>query len=180
MEIAKANSVTEGDARSKESKILPAYERHFERAIGQIKPRILPGVTKLLESLIQRDVKLALYSGESRRTLNIVLNKTKLDRFFEQDLIIGASRKNSVYDRKKLLQETIEKAEKRYERFSENRTFLFDDSTKGISSGNELGIVTIGVSTGPEEFEKLKTSAPTYLFRNFSNLSEVLHIMGES
>ncbi len=175
MGIAKAKGVPENVLKQKEQLILPVFEKHFEAALKRVKPRVLQGVEKLLYSLKQKDFVIALYTGDSQKTSGLLLHMAGLEKYFDRELRSCASRKKPVFDRKVLLAEVIKKTEKKHGRFPKNSVFLFDDSVKGINAGNELGIITIAVATGPDSISKLKKSKPSFLFKKFFNVEKIIN-----
>lgn len=179
MAIARVHGVPEQELKRKEHLILPTEEKHFARALEIKPPRVLPGVVELLELLSKSGFVLALYTGHSKKSIKIILKKTGLERFFPDRLIICASRPKPIADRKALLKDAIKKAEAMFGGFPKKSVFVFDDSGKGVQAGKDLGIVTVGVGTGPEPFEKIIKSKPTFLFKDFSSPEIVVETIGQ-
>ena len=168
--IARARGVPERLIKQKQGLILSTYEKHFIASLQKFPPKVLSGIQELLELLVQKNFVIVLYSGDSKKTLAAILEKTGLKKYFSRELIISASsRKRPEADRKKLLAEAIRTAEKEFGRFSRENVFLFDDSARGVQAGKELGIVTVAVGTGPEGTRNLREAGPSFLFQNFRN-----------
>jgi len=163
----------------KEDRILETHEKFFAEALRrpEFRPRVLEGVNVLLDALSRRDLSLAVYSGESVKNLKRVLEYTKLLRFFKDPVIIGASREDPVHDRGQLLTETIEAA-REYDSFTDGQIYVFDDFSKAIQAGNELGLITVGVGTGPEDNDTVKRSEPSVFFEDFSSPYRVIETLG--
>ena len=172
--IARAGGISEEAISQKEKLILGVYEKNFANALKQGHPIILPGVQGLLRLLTEKNFILGLYSGESKNTLETILSKSGLNKYFDKKLIAYASRDAPVSNRKELLLEAIEKAKRKYGEIPYGSVFLFDDSATGICAGKELGVVTVAVSTGLDKFEKLASLKPDYLYRDFSTPEKVV------
>ncbi len=176
-EIAKSRGVPEDVITSHYNEILPTYEKNFISLLEKMKIRVLPGIPELLKGLKDSGVAISIATGDSERTIDALLRKAKLNDYFENELKVYASIEPPITSRQELVQRAIELAEGKYRRFGNGEIFLFDDSTKGLSAGKELGLVTVGVGTGPEGYEKMLEASPDFAFKDFSNYREVIDIV---
>ena len=180
MAIAKFHGVPDRELKEKEHLILQTEEKHFARALELKPPKVLPGIPKLLELLTKHGFVLAIYTGDSKKSIKILLKKTGLEKFFPDNLIVCASRPKPVADRKTLLLEAIKKAEAVFGKLPKKSIFVFDDSVKGIQAGKELRITTVGVGTGPDGIKKVRASRPTYVFKDFDEAEKVVRAILKS
>lgn len=165
-EIARRNGIPKEEISSKRDSILPAYERNFLNVLEQRKLRILPGARGLFCGLKRNGVQLALISGESRATLDALVRKAELGIYFPEGM---RSCGDEAGDRIELVRLAIERAEDKHGQFPKGGIYLLDDSVRGLKAGNSLGIVTIGVASGPTKYGELASAKPTYLFENLRN-----------
>ena len=139
-------------------------------------PRVLDGVPQLLQDLEEQQIPIALYTGESFSSVDAVLQKGQLSRYFPRNVRACAS--DEIPDRTGLLRLCVEKAKAEYRTdFSNRQIFVFDDSVRGLQAGKELGLVTVGVATGPQGYESLEKEKPDHLFRDLSDYRKVLDII---
>jgi phosphoglycolate phosphatase-like HAD superfamily hydrolase len=154
-EIARKHGIPEDEISSKKGLILPAYANNFLNVLEQGKLRILPGARGLFYGLKRNSVPLALISGESKATLDALVRKAGLGIYFPEDM---RSYGDEAGDRIELVKVAIERAENKHAQFPKDGIYLLDDSARGLSAGNSLGIVTIGVASGPTKHEELALS----------------------
>lgn len=170
--IARKHGVSEKSLAAREHEILSTVTKHFLSALDRKEFTVLPGIPELLRELKLKGVALALYTGDSEAAIDAILKKAGLNGYFDPDLRAFGSRDPPVSSRKTLLEEVLEKSRQKHGEIP--KIFLFDDSEKGIAAGNELGLVTIGVETGPEG-ENVANAR--YVFPDFSDYQRVLEIV---
>ena len=175
-EIARRRGIPEEEISSKKDLILSAYQNNFLNVLGQDKLHILPGARGLFYGLKRNRVPLTLISGESKATLDALVRKAGLDIYFPEDM---RSYGDEARDRIELLKLAIERAENKHGQFPKDGIYLLDDSARGLSAGNSLGIRTIGVASGPTKYEEVASSNPAHLFEDLGNhrYREVLKII---
>lgn len=169
-EVYRINDVAEVDRRLEDFKA-----RYFER-LARILPEwdngiVYPGIRELLTRLNSMEgVQLGLATGNFREAAFIKLQRYGLDGYFEEGgfggdhperpaVVADAITKcqalsGSVYDRKDI--------------------FVIGDSISDVKAGQANGINSVAVATGRYDAKKLASLGPTFVFKDLSDIEEVL------
>ena len=171
-EIAKAHGIPEEAISLKRELILPAYQRNFLEALKGKGSNILPGVRELFLGLKKNGIFLSLVSGESKITLNALVENAGFGQYFPEDM---RSSGEEVESRAGLIGLPIKRAEERHGQFPRNGIYLLEDSVRGVDAGNSSGIITVAVATGPTKYEELRLSRPVHIFSDLKGKCTSCH-----
>lgn len=148
--------------------VLDQYVEELERRLspGSVIPK--PGIPELLERLArERDVTLALLTGNIERGARMKLEPPRFNRYFP----FGAFGDDSA-DRYCLPAVAVARARERTGRdFSGSSIVIIGDSIHDVACGRSLGARAIAVSTGPTPAAKLAAERPDALFPDFSDVA---------
>ncbi|RJQ40705.1 MAG: HAD family hydrolase [Dehalococcoidia bacterium] len=170
-ELAVLKNVPEDIFREKKAGLLASYGDAFAESLpADAGKYVLPGVRELLDELSVKGHVIALYTGNSRRIADAVLEATGLGGYF-RFCLYGTE----TEIRSDMVRLAIEKAGKLAAReFRGRDVVIIGDSVRDIESGRPFGALTIAVATGFHSREKLMAAGPDYLFANLENHREVL------
>ncbi len=136
--------------------------------------RVLPGIHELLETLHARtDFVQALLTGNVERGARIKLEHFRVGHYFQ----FGAFGDDSP-SRNDLGPHALRRARERHAQdFAPERTFVIGDTPHDIECGKVIGARTIAVATGGYTRAELLAHAPTAVFDDFSDTSELLRVL---
>lgn len=141
---------------------------------NEIKPN--DNVEKLLSLLKKKGYILALLTGNLEEIARTKIGKFDLNKYFT----FGAFGEISV-NRSELLEDVIRQAESKFKvNLSKKDVFVIGDTRYDIEGVKEIGVKIIAVATGIYSLEDLKKYNPDYLFKDFSNIDEIIKIIDES
>lgn len=151
------------------SEMAGIYRAEMQAANINIYP--LPGVVKLLSTLLRHGVLLGVVTGSSKGIARHKLRNAGLARNFwirqfgdealsRSDLVRMALKKNDDNHFAPI-----------------DRIFLFGDTKRDIETGKIVGVKTIGVATGMVSKAELEKAAPDYLLDDLTNTAHLLKIV---
>lgn len=153
--------------------VMPALERLYVPAIKKGKVNVLPGIEELLNALQERGIPKGVVTGNRQSATDLILRKAGLDNFF----LFTATADNSE-DREERLRMAIAKAEYMQScKYQRGYIYFFDDSYASIPVSRKLGIKSVAVASDEIPYERLFAAEPDYLFRNLTNIEEILKIL---
>jgi len=115
--------------------------------------RVLPGVDRVLQHLVDAGVILGIVSGAMEGAARTKLMPAKLNRFF----LFGAYGSDSA-DRPELTRIAIEKASHLHVDLSPQDVFVVGDTPLDIAAAHGAGAVSIGVATGHYTKDQLEAA----------------------
>jgi len=145
---------------------LRKIENIFPKYLNNEPIKLLPGVKKLLETLLKNNISLAIVTGNLESIAWAKLKKAKINHYF----ITGAFG-SDFKKRVTLVRLAIERAKKHLTQ-SFDSVYLIGDTPRDIAAGKEVGIKTIAVATGTSSKKVLKKSGADLVIKNL--LEEIL------
>jgi len=135
---------------------------------------VCSGMNDLLENLSKRDdVFLGLLTGNYKESAYIKLNHFGLGQYFT----IGAFSDDS-HDRNLLGAVAMERFEKKFGFFVPNhQVYVIGDTPFDIECARPHNFKSIAVATGIHSYEELKSHDPDYVFRDLSDINDLLKIL---
>ncbi|MGM0380517.1 MAG: HAD family hydrolase [bacterium] len=145
------------------------FELYFEELGKTIENSIetITGMNRLLEKISSFDLQLGIITGNNYPGARLKLETVGLAKYFAGG--------GFGEDGPQRLQ--IAKTGLRRFGFPAARTLMIGDSIHDIRVAEELGMISVGVSTGHTEYERLEEKNPDYLFEKltFADLEEIMN-----
>ncbi len=138
------------------------YESHF-RALA----RVYPGVLELLNVIRQAGVQVSVYTGSSRRMTQVTLERSGLNDAIS--IVVTADDVNLPKPDPEgiLLAMRLTHADPVH-------TICLGDSVRDIEASKRAGIVSAAALWGFGDGKKLRAAAPNYVFRDPSEVIQLL------
>ena len=154
---------------------LDEYLAGLAELLPQTNGRVLPGVAEILERMHDREDRvLALLTGNLRRGAELKLRRYGLWDYFE----FGAFA-DDHHDRNELGPFARTRACERHDfDFPPGAIDVIGDTPHDIACGKAFGARTIGVATGSSTCEQLDAHGADFVFRDFSDVDEVVARLG--
>jgi phosphoglycolate phosphatase len=143
---------------------IPVYAR-----ISPEKTRILPGVTETLTDLQHRGLKQTVATQKKGAVATRVLRE--LDLLKHMSLVLGIDDVAHPKPAPDIIELTLKHLSVRPE-----EAVFVDDTVVGLTAGKNAGVHTVGVTTGPQNEEKLSTLSPDYVIHNMSELRRIISL----
>lgn len=171
IELAVLKGISRESTMQKINEILEAYDELFRRKLPRdASPHILSGARRLLDELSRTDNVLALYTGSSPGTAEMVLANTGLSKYF-RFAVYGTKSKSRI----NMVELALERAEILTHRgFRGSEIVIIGDSVRDIDCSKHFGAVSIAVATGFHSKEELMSRQPDYLFGSLEEQQEIL------
>jgi phosphoglycolate phosphatase len=136
---------------------------HLERAVAESQGyRVMPGVVKTLERLIEAGALLGLTTGNVESAAHIKLARANLNRFFS----FGGYGSDST-DRTELTRRAVERgALVSGGTLEASECASVGDTPLDVAAGHGAGIRVIGVATGPFSSEQLHQAGADYVLES--------------
>lgn len=160
------NELNEED-RMAAFKVLNEVFEPFEMMAAEV-AELREDVREVLESLKSKDVKLAIATNNSRKSVELCLKNTMIDTYF--DVIIT---RDDVLDLKpngKMILKAVEKLGVKVEEAMHVGDTIYD-----VIAAHQVGVKSITITGGAHSKELLQSINPDYLIRSFK---EILQIIG--
>lgn len=122
----------------------------------------VPGVTEYLEMLTDRKAKIIVATGNRREATTIILAKTKLQKFFTQEVTI-----DDVKEPKPSPETFLTAANLLH--VDPNKCIIFEDAVSGVRAAKASGSYCVGITTGTEA-EKLLSAGADEAIKDFRTL----------
>ena len=144
----------------------------YKENLKHEKLNLLPGVSSLLRTLHENNVKLGIITGNIEEVGWIKLKQHGLDKYFK----IGGFGSDSV-ERSECLEIAVKRAENYFKtRF--DKVFVVGDTGRDSDAAKKIGAITIDVATGiKDRFKDLKKANPDYVFENFKNYKKIAEVI---
>ncbi len=136
-----------------------AYAKAIQRCDT---PPIFNGMKELLADLYQRDVRMAVISGDIQKTLLQEADRFQVRHFFKDILW-------DVYHKDETVRKMIRDLQ-----FKPDDVLFVGDSTHEVEVGKKVGCKTCAVTWGYMPKEKLRSLHPDYLVDTTQELEEVI------
>ena len=133
----------------------------------------IEGVEELIQLLIKEGYTLGLLTGNTEGSAKIKLGQVDLWKYFK----IGAFGSETCV-RSELVPLAIEDAySKTGIKFEKEDVYLVGDTIIDIKCAKEGGVKVIAVATGKESLDDLKSKKPDFVFKDFSDVEEIVSII---
>jgi phosphoglycolate phosphatase len=148
----------EGDPEER-SRAIAAYLKHLPDAVSQSEGyRVMPGVEKLLDELIDRGLLLGLVTGNIEAAAHIKLARAGLNRFFS----FGGYGSDSA-DRTEVTRAALRRGELvSGGGLAEGACIAVGDTPRDVGAGHGAGIRVAGVATGTYTVDQLREAGADY------------------
>ncbi|MCL7401632.1 MAG: HAD family hydrolase [Thaumarchaeota archaeon] len=161
------NELSEED-RITAFKILNEVFEPFEMMAAEV-AELREDVKETLEFLKSRDVKLAIATNNSRKSVELCLKNTMIDTYF--DVIVT---RDDVFDLKpngKMILKTIEKLGVKVD-----EAIHVGDTIYDVIAAHKVGVKSIAITGGAHSRELLLSSNPDYLINSFKEIFQIVNL----
>lgn len=122
----------------------------FEKLLSGISTAdVLPGVLQTLQSIQKQGKRQVVFSGNTRKIGELILQKTGLREFFERDFFSTDS--PLIKDKKTLFAFALQQTN-----ISASTALIVEDTPNGVLAAQKLGISVLVVATGIHSVEELR------------------------
>ncbi len=148
------------------SKAIGCYLKHLPDAVAESAGyRVMPGIEKLLERLIDDGLLLGLVTGNIEAAAHIKLSRGHLNRFFS----FGGYGSDSA-DRTEVTKAALQRgALVSGGTLSDGACIAVGDTPRDIKAGHAAGIKVVGVATGNYEVEQLNEAGADWAITEVSD-----------
>jgi len=149
-------------------KILNEVFEPFEIMAAEV-AELREDVKETLEFLKGRDVKLAIATNNSRKSVELCLKNTMIETYF--DVIVT---RDDVFDLKpngKMILKTVEKLGVKVEEVIHVGDTIYD-----VIAAHEVGVRSIAITGGAHSRELLLSSNPDYLINSFKEIFQIINL----
>ena len=160
------------------NKVFGRYLDYLEHFISKLDGyEVLPGVPQFLETLIKRNSLLGLATGNVERGAKIKLAPSGLLKYFSFG---GYSSDSEI--RTEIVRIAIERGKRKAAQMGEKVSYIYvvGDTHHDIICAKEVNAISVAVATGVYSEEKLLEYSPDFVFKNFSNIEELIFKLGLS
>jgi len=142
---------------------LEEEKRIYKKSLAQFgEVELYPGVVETLNQLQKSGIKMVVLSSEPAITLTAEMKKYNLTDFF-QDVILD------IHDKGEVIKDLVNKHS-----FHPAETVIIGDTTHEIKIGQDLGLITMAVTSGFQKEEKLKSANPDYIIEDIRGLPAIV------
>lgn len=134
---------------------------------------LMPGAYEVLKELKQKNIKLALCTTSSDKAAYYILQRFKIDDFFQ--LLVARDKVKQV----KPSTEQFELALKSL-RVSPEAALIVGDSVVDMQSAQELKAIAVGLPTGVSTVKQLKNNGANYIITSLNDLPILIKEINES
>lgn len=132
------------------------------------KTEMFHGIPETLEALRKLGLKIALCTISGEKATSYILDRFDLKRFFDATFpreSVSAVKPNPIHLNAALKALKVESDE----------TMLVGDSVKDITAATQLGVLSVGVTTGLSSKEELICSGANYIASSVTGLPRLIH-----
>jgi len=172
IEVLKQHGFNEEEIMSKIEECMRVMIDYFKAIIATDEIILLDGVQELLRQLSDHDILMGLVTGNLKPIARGKLEKVKIYHYFR----VGGFG-NDDLDRANLARLAIEIAKEYYGFQFNNNVFLFGDAPQDMKAGKEVGVKTIGVTTGVCSKKRLKNAGADVVLKNLKDTKRILKII---
>jgi len=142
------------------------YIKHFQSLdISYI--RLLPEVTETLAMLKMRGFMQALATNKTVTEAERILSELGVDSYF--DLMAGFMTVDKPKPEPDMILYTLDKLS-----IDPAEAVFVDDTNVGLTAGIRAGVQTIGITTGNNTYEQIKSVNPTTIIQRFSDIPKII------
>lgn len=171
-EVLASLGIPEAEVEAKLSEHLQVMGKYYDSLKPYLKPKLLPGVTELLEKLHSNsDVLLGNVTGNLERIAKDKLEVAGIAKYFD----FGGFGSESD-ERPELIRLATQRAIERG--FEGDDVYVVGDTPTDITAGNAAGAKTIGVATGSYSQEKLQEAGATITLPSLEDIQAVEDALG--
>ncbi len=163
-ELAEFKGVPKKIVESKLSEAIKKVEFYAKVSVERGSVKVLPGTTKLLKYLKEKNNVLGIITGSPKDVTLAALEKGGIKDYFDV-FVFGSEGKS----RSELVGLAIEKAGRMGGKFSGRNVVIIGDSTHDIDCAKPHGATTIAVSTGFHSKKELMAHSPDFIFKDFTD-----------
>lgn len=150
-------------------------EEYVTREMGQLQERLLPGITELLQALVERDLALGLVTGNLPEIAKVKLAAAGVWEPFEQYSEVIGGFGNASTNRDDLPPLALAAAARVLGRpVDGSAAVIIGDTPHDITCGQACGARTLAVATGRFGLDALQSYQPDLLLPDLSNTAQVL------
>jgi phosphoglycolate phosphatase len=163
----------DGDyVRQNLKKVYELYLAELERRIKEPGiAKVFPGVRELLQRLREKGVSLGLLTGNIREGARLKLQSAMLLEYFSFGAFAECSEERNV-----IAEHALRIAREETGRSFEGRhTTVVGDSIHDIGCARRIYARSVAVATGKTPIEILREYSPDFLYRDFSDVENVLN-----
>ncbi len=128
---------------------------------------ILPGVLGMLKTLRKMDLKLAIFTINSRKSTDYILKNFRLKQFF--DVIVTREDVSNVKPDPSHLAATIKALD-----VNVDETVVIGDSVVDMKSAKALNATAVGMATDSYAIEKLNHAGAIYIIKSITDLPTLI------
>ncbi len=172
IEVLKKQGLREKEIMSKIEECMGVMIDHFNKIIATDEIILLDGVQELLEQLKDRNILMGLVTGNLEPIGRGKLRKVNINHYFK----IGGFGNDDV-DRANLARLAIKRAQRDFDFKFNNNVFLFGDAPQDMKAGKEIGVKTIGITTGVYPKQRLKDAGADFVLENLRDTEKILKII---
>lgn len=125
-------------------------------------PKLYPHVSQTLNKLKTKGIKMALLSSHPQTKLEKEIKNYGLKDYFIAET-------GSVHDKREVILGMMGKYN-----FNKRETAYIGDMTHDIEAGKKAGVITIAITWGYEDREKLMLAKPDYMIDNLKELENLM------
>lgn len=172
IEVLKKKGAEESIIREKMEEIIKEMTTIFEESIKNKAMVLSEGVKELLDDLKNKNVLTGLITGNLEDIARTKLKKAGLNDYFKFGGFGSDDEK-----RANLVKIAIKRAEDNFNFKFNNNVFIVGDTPRDIKAGKEVGVKTIGVTTGIYSKEQLENADADFVLENLKDTNTILELM---
>ncbi len=153
--------------RERNDALRASYGRHFVEQEQGV-PRLYPGARRVLNTLRHRGLELAVATGKSRRGLDRVLGRLKMDDYFEATRCADETRSKP---HPLMIEEILRERDK-----PSAEAVVVGDTEYDLEMAARAGVASVGVSFGVHSVARLQRHRPLAVIDHLDDLLE-LHLL---
>lgn len=172
IDVLKKNNLNEKNIKSKLKECMKAMVSFFNKIIDKEEIILLEGAKDLLKELKKDNILMGLATGNLESIARLKMKRIGIIDYFK----VGGFGSDDI-DRAKLVKLAIKRAKENFNfKFSKN-VFLIGDAPQDMKAGKEVGVKTIGVTTGIYSEKQLTEAGADFVVENLKNKKEILKII---
>ncbi|MCM8782816.1 MAG: HAD family hydrolase [Candidatus Omnitrophica bacterium] len=148
------------------ARVVSIYRKHHKKSLLR-KSHLYPGVLKVLYSLKQKNLKIAIASNRPRRFTLMLIRHLVLDKYI--DYVLCADKIKYIKPHPYILNKILE-----HFKVSPNESIFVGDMVIDAQAGKAAGIRTVLVSGGSSSLKDLKKQKPFRIIKRLSDLLEIV------
>jgi len=143
-----------------------AYTKAYREVTKTNPPLMYPGIKKVLKRIKGAGINMIIISSDTTETLLEEVEIFGLKEMFDEI-------NSNVHDKCGIIKDTLER-----NNFKPEETAFVGDTSHEIEAGNEAGTITIAVTWGLQNKERLEKDNPDFLVSNLDELEKAIIFKG--